>query len=63
MPANRRGSAIAGIMMGLSVANIAGGYIGARTAVSRGTGFVRIVFIVVVGGFVVRIGGQLLGLW
>jgi hypothetical protein len=50
-----------GVVMGL--ANIAGGYIGARTAVSRGTGFVRIVFIVVVGGFVVRIGGQLLGLW
>jgi len=50
-----------GVVMGL--ANIAGGYIGARTAVSRGTGFVRIVFIVVVGAFVVRIGGQLLGLW
>lgn len=50
-----------GVVMGL--ANIAGGYIGARTAVSRGTGFVRIVFIVVVGAFAVRIGGQLLGLW
>ncbi|WP_288797998.1 TSUP family transporter [Arsenicicoccus cauae] len=50
-----------GVVMGL--ANIAGGYIGARTAVSRGTGFVRIVFIVVVGTFVIRIAGQLLGRW
>lgn len=50
-----------GVVMGL--ANIAGGYIGARTAVSRGTGFVRLVFIVVVGTFVIRIAGQLLGWW
>ncbi|AKT52215.1 TSUP family transporter [Arsenicicoccus sp. oral taxon 190] len=50
-----------GLVMGL--ANIAGGYLGARTAVSRGAGFVRVIFIVVVSGFVVRIGGQLLGRW
>ena len=35
----------------------------ARTAVSRGAGFVRVFFIVVVAAFVVRIGGDLLGLW
>ena len=40
----------------LGVANLAGGYLGARTAVSRGAGFVRIVFIVVVGAFVLKIG-------
>ena len=50
-----------GIAMG--AANVAGGYLGARTAVARGTGFVRVVFITVVGAFVVRIGGQLLGWW
>ena len=38
-----------------------GGYVGARTAVARGSRFVRIVFIVVVGAFIVRIGGDLLG--
>ena len=50
-----------GLVMG--VCNLTGGYLGARTAVARGTRFVRIFFIVVVTGFVVRIGGDLLGLW
>lgn len=40
----------------MGAANILGGYVGARTAVARGHGFVRAVFVVVVGFFVVRIG-------
>ena len=47
----------------MAVANIAGGYLGARTAVSRGSTFVRVVFVVVVAAFIVRIGGDLAGLW
>jgi len=47
----------------MAVANVVGGYVGARTAVSRGNRFVRLVFIVVVGAFIVRIGGDLLGFW
>jgi hypothetical protein len=50
-----------GLVMG--VCNLAGGYLGARTAVSRGSGFVRVFFIVVVSAFIVRIGGEVLGLW
>jgi uncharacterized membrane protein YfcA len=50
-----------GLVMG--VCNLVGGYAGARTAVSRGTRFVRIFFILVVTGFVIRIAGDLLGLW
>lgn len=50
-----------GLLMG--AANLAGGYLGARTAVARGARFVRVFFIVVVGAFVVRIGGEVLGLW
>jgi len=50
-----------GLVMG--VCNLTGSYLGARTAVSRGTRFVRIFFIVVVTGFAIRIGGDLLGLW
>lgn len=50
-----------GLMMG--AANLVGGYVGARTAVARGAGFVRVFFIVVVGAFVVRLGGEVLGLW
>jgi uncharacterized membrane protein YfcA len=50
-----------GFVMG--ACNLAGGYVGARTAVARGTRFVRVFFVLVVTGFVIRIGGQLLGLW
>ncbi len=47
----------------LAVANPLGGYLGARTAVRLGSRFVRVVFVCVVGAFIVRIGGQLTGLW
>jgi uncharacterized protein len=50
-----------GLVMG--VCNLAGGYVGARTAVSRGSRFVRVFFIVIVSAFIVRIGGEVLGLW
>ncbi len=50
-----------GLVMG--VCNLIGGYTGARVAVSRGAKFVRLFFIVVVAGFVVRLGGGVLGLW
>lgn len=50
-----------GLVMG--AANIVGGYLGARTAVARGAGFVRGFFIVVVTAFVIRIGGGVVGLW
>ena len=51
----------AGLVM--AATNVVGGYVGARTAVARGSRFVRGIFVVVVGAFVVRIGGDLLGLW
>ncbi|SFB80099.1 hypothetical protein SAMN04487968_101572 [Nocardioides terrae] len=43
--------------------NLIGGWAGARVAVARGTRFVRVFFILVVAGFVIRIGGGLVGLW
>ncbi len=45
-----------GLAMGL--ANLVGGYLGARTAVSAGSRFVRIVFLVVVGVLIVRLAWQ-----
>ena len=53
---------------GLAVAagNLTGGYIGARMAVRRGSGFVRGVFVVVVSILMVRLGWQMgteLGWW
>jgi len=48
-----------GLVMG--ACNLLGGYVGARTAVAKGAGFVRVVFVVVVGAFIVKIGSDVLG--
>jgi uncharacterized protein len=50
-----------GLIMG--ACNLVGGYAGARTAVARGAGFVRIFFLIVVAGFTIRIAGEVAGLW
>ncbi|MQW75848.1 TSUP family transporter [Nocardioides sp. dk4132] len=47
----------------LGAANLVGGYLGARTAVARGAGFIRVFFVIVVAAFVIRIGGDLVGIW
>lgn len=47
----------------MGACNLLGGYLGARTAVARGSGFVRVFFILVLGAFVVRIGGDVVGVW
>ena len=47
----------------MAVMNLAGGYTGARTAVAKGSAFVRVVFIIVLVAFIIRIGGDLIGLW
>ena len=58
-----QGGVIWDLALVMAAANVAGGYLGARTAVARGTRFVRAFFLVVVSGFVVRLGGGLLGWW
>jgi len=50
-----------GLVMG--ACNLIGAYVGARTAVARGAKFIRIFFMMVVAAFVLRIGGNLVGLW
>ena len=40
----------------MAVMSILGGYAGARTAVAKGSGFVRLVFVVVVAAFIVKLG-------
>ncbi|WP_377641696.1 TSUP family transporter [Oryzobacter terrae] len=47
----------------MAATNLVGGWVGARTAVRLGSRFVRGVFVVIVAAFVVRIGGDLAGLW
>ena len=52
-----------GIGLVMAAANLLGGYTGARTAVARGSRFVRVVFVLVLVAFIIRIGGSVLGLW
>lgn len=51
------------IALPMGAANLLGGYLGARTAVARGHGFVRTVFVLVVGAFTVKIGIEVLRQW
>lgn len=43
-----------GLLLGMG--NIVGGYLGARVAVARGSGFVRVVFVVILVAFILKIG-------
>ena len=50
-----------GLVMG--GCNLVGGYLGARTAVARGGGFVRVFFVLVVSAFTLKIGSDVVGGW
>ncbi|RZU31839.1 TSUP family transporter [Blastococcus saxobsidens] len=52
------GSVFWGLGLLLGAANMLGGYLGARTATSRGTRFIRIAFLVVVTALIVRLGAD-----
>jgi uncharacterized membrane protein YfcA len=45
-----------GLGLLLGAANMVGGYLGARTATARGSRFIRVAFLVVVGALVLRVG-------
>jgi uncharacterized protein len=47
-----------GLLMGLC--NAAGAFVGARMAIKRGSGFVRVVFLAVVGVLILRLGWDLI---
>lgn len=55
------GSVLWGLGLILGAANMVGGYLGARTAVARGSRFIRVVFLVVVGLLVLKLGSDILG--
>ncbi|WP_269938828.1 sulfite exporter TauE/SafE family protein [Arthrobacter sp. HY1533] len=50
------GSLLWGIGLILGLANMAGGYLGARTAVKQGSKFIRIVFLLVVSALIIKLG-------
>lgn len=49
-----------GIGLVLGAANMAGGYLGARMAVTKGSKFIRIVFLSVVGALILKLGYDVL---
>nr|WP_320132853.1 TSUP family transporter [uncultured Holophaga sp.] len=55
-----RGSWLPLLALSMAVANGIGGYLGARTALLRGTRWVRILFLGVVGAMLLRLGWRLL---
>ncbi len=57
------GSVLWGLGLMMGVANVLGAYLGARSAISRGSAFVRVVFLVVVSVLIVRLGWQQVQRW
>lgn len=55
------GSVLWALGLCMALGNVLGGAIGARTAMRRGSGFVRIVFLVVVGVLILRLGWDVRG--
>ncbi len=49
------------VALPMAVCNVLGAALGARTAMRRGTGFVRVLFLVVVGAFILKLGWETLG--
>lgn len=54
------GSVLWQLGLALGVANMSGSYLGSRMAIRHGTGFIRIVFLVVVGVLILKLGSDVL---
>ena len=54
------GAVVWGLGLMVGVANLCGGYLGARTAVAKGSAFVRVVFVVVVGTLICKVAWDVL---
>jgi uncharacterized protein len=50
------GALLWGLGLLLGVANMAGGYVGARMAITKGSRFIRVVFLLVVGALIIKLG-------
>lgn len=53
------GSVLPALGLVLGLANMCGGYLGARSAVARGSTFIRVVFLVVVSALILKTGADL----
>jgi uncharacterized membrane protein YfcA len=50
------GALLWGLGLILGIANMAGGYLGARMAVTNGSKFIRVVFLLVVAALIIKLG-------
>jgi uncharacterized protein len=57
------GAVIWGLGLAMGAANLVGAYIGARMAVAKGSAFVRVVFVVVVGALICKLGYDVVRDW
>ena len=55
-----QGAPLWGLGLAMGACNVAGSWFGAHTAIRRGSRFVRVVFLVVVAGLVVKLGHDVL---
>ena len=56
-----QGAPMWGLGLAMGACNVGGGWLGAHTAIRQGSRFVRVVFLVVVGGLILKLGvGQVL---
>ena len=58
-----QGAVLWGLGLVMGACNLAGGYLGARVTVARGSSFVRRLFMAVVLAFVVRLALRVVGVW
>ena len=56
-----QGAPLYGLGFAMAACNVLGGRLGATTAISRGSAFVRVVFLVVVGLLIVRLAVDVAG--
>jgi len=57
------GAVLWGLGLMIGAANLVGAYVGARMAVAKGSAFVRVIFVVVVGALIVKLGYDVVHDW
>ncbi|WP_431712136.1 sulfite exporter TauE/SafE family protein [Glutamicibacter uratoxydans] len=54
------GHVLVGLGLAMGVMNMLGGYLGARMAISQGSKFIRIIFVIVVSALILKLGSDLI---
>ncbi len=54
------GHVLVGLGLAMGVMNMLGGYLGARMAISKGSKFIRVIFVIVVAALIIKLGSDLI---